>query len=118
LGRWGETECPRGPCSALTQTDGMSGHSTREAPCSRSGATRPRAGWETRGGATRHNGTICRLQGRHRGSHPFVENKGEMDQHFICQTGTANQNSKLNYDDVKTLTQILFSTHNKLAKLC
>jgi hypothetical protein len=90
----------------------------REAPCSQSGATRPGAGWETRGGATRHNGTIHRLQGWHRGIHRSDENKGEMNQHFIHRTETTNQNSKLNHDDIKTLTQILFSTDNNLAKLC
>jgi hypothetical protein len=32
-----------------------------------------------------------------------------MNQHFIHQTETTNQNSKINHDDSKTLTQILFS---------
>jgi hypothetical protein len=69
----------------------------------------PEAGWETRGGATRHNGTSRRLHGWHRGSHPSVENKGEMNQPFIRRTETTNQNSKINHDDNKTLTRILFS---------
>jgi hypothetical protein len=42
-------------------------------------------------------------------SHPSVENKGEANQHFIHRTEAINQNSKLNHDDSKTLTQILFS---------
>jgi hypothetical protein len=90
----------------------------REAPCSRSGAIRPGAGWETRGGATRHNKTIRQLQEWHRGSHPSVENTGETNQHFIHRTETKNQNSKLNHDDIKMLTHILFSADNNLAKLC
>jgi fructose-1-phosphate kinase PfkB-like protein len=32
-----------------------------------------------------------------------------MNQHFIHRTETTNQNSKINHDDSKTLTQILFS---------
>jgi hypothetical protein len=95
----------------------MGGHSTWEAPCNRSGATSPGVGWETRGGATRHNGTIHRLQGWHRGSHPFVGNKGETNQHFIHRTETTNQNSKINHGDSKTLTQILFPTNDNLTKL-
>jgi hypothetical protein len=95
----------------------MGGRNIREAPCSRNGVTRPRAGWETRGGATRHNGTIHRLQGWRRGSHPSVKNKGEMNQHFIHQIETMNQNSKINHGDNKMLTQILFSTNDNLTKL-
>jgi hypothetical protein len=89
-----------------------------EAPCSQSGATRPGARWETRGGATCHNGTIRRLQGWRRGSHPFVKNKEETNQYFIHRTETINQNSIMTHDDNKTLTQILFSTDDNLTKLC
>jgi hypothetical protein len=81
----------------------------RGAPCSQGGATRPEAGWGTWGGATHHNRTIHRLQGWRRGSHPSIENNGETKQHFIHRTETTNQNSKINHDDNKTLTQILFS---------
>jgi hypothetical protein len=95
----------------------MGGHGTWEATCNRNGATRPGAGWEPRGGATHHNETIHRLQGWRRGSHPSIENKGEMNQHFIHRTEITNQNSELNQDDIKTLTQILFSIDNNLAKL-
>jgi hypothetical protein len=41
-----------------------------------------------------------------------------MNQHFIHQIETTNQNSKINHDDSKTLTQILFSANDNLAKLC
>jgi hypothetical protein len=44
----------------------------------------------------------------HRGSHPSFKNKGEMNQHFINRTETTNQNSKINHNDSKTLTQIPF----------
>jgi hypothetical protein len=88
----------------------VGGHGTWEDPYSRSGATRPGVGWETWGGATHRNETISQLQGWHRGSHPSVENKGEMNQHFIHRTETTNQNSKINHDDNKTLTWILFLT--------
>jgi hypothetical protein len=97
------------PCSAPARADGTDGHGTWETTCSRSGATRPEAGWETRRGATRHNGTIRRLQGWHRGSHPSVEDKGETNPHFINRTEATTQNTKINHDDNKTLTQNLFS---------
>jgi hypothetical protein len=54
------------------------------------------------------NGTIHRLQGWRRGSHSSVENKGKMNQHFIHRTEPTNQTSKINHDDSKTLTLILF----------
>jgi hypothetical protein len=108
--RWFCHKCPHGPCSAPARTDSTGSHCTRGAPCSRSSATRPGAGWQTRGGATHHNETIRQLQGWRRGSHLSVENKGEMNQHFINWTETTNQNSKLHHYDVKALTQILFST--------
>jgi hypothetical protein len=117
-GQWGELEYPHGPCNAPAQTDGTGSRDTWEAPRSQSGATRPGAGWETRGGATRHNGTIRQLQGWRRGSHPSVKNKEETNQHFIHQTETTNQNSKINHGDSKMLTLILFSTNDNLAKLC
>jgi hypothetical protein len=107
-GRWGEPECPHGPCSAPAWTDGMDSHGMRESLCRQSGATRPKAGWENRGGATRHNETIRRLRGWRRGSRPSAKNKGEMNQYFIHRTETTNQNPKINHDDNKTLTQILF----------
>jgi hypothetical protein len=91
---WGELECPHGPCSTLARTDDMDGHGMQESLCSQSGATRPGAGWENRGGATHHNGTIRRLRRWCRGSHPSIENKGEMSQHFIHRIETTNQNSK------------------------
>jgi hypothetical protein len=40
---------------------------------------------------------------------PSIENKGETNQHFIHRTEATNHNSKINHDDVKTLTPILFS---------
>jgi hypothetical protein len=42
----------------------------------------------------------------------------ETNQHFIHRTETTNQNSKINHGDSKTLTQILFSANDNLAKLC
>jgi hypothetical protein len=87
----------------------MDSRDTLETPCSQSCATHPGAGWETRGGATRHNETIRRLQGWHRDSHPSVKNKGEMNQNLIHQIETTDQNSKINHDDSKELTQILLS---------
>jgi hypothetical protein len=48
----------------------------------RTTATRPGAGWGTRGSANRHNGTIHRFQGWRRGSHPSVENNGRNESTF------------------------------------
>jgi hypothetical protein len=76
------------------RTDSTGGHGTRESICSQSSAPHPGARWENRGGATRHNGTIRWLRGWRRGSHPSMENKGEMNQHFIHRTEITNQNSK------------------------
>jgi hypothetical protein len=41
-----------------------------------------------------------------------------MNQPFIHQTETTKQNSKINHDDIKTLTQILLLIDNDLVKLC
>jgi hypothetical protein len=41
-----------------------------------------------------------------------------MNQHFIHRTETTNQIFKINHDDNKTLTRILFLTDDDLAKLC
>jgi hypothetical protein len=40
--------------------------------------------------------------------HPSIENMGETNQYFIQRIETTNQNSKINHDGKKTLTQILF----------
>jgi hypothetical protein len=92
---WQVVTSSHGKPSSHGRVGGTDGHGTRETPCSRSGAARPEAGWETWDGATRHNGTIRRLQGWRRGSYPSVENKGETNQHFIPRTEATNQNSKI-----------------------
>jgi hypothetical protein len=80
----------------------------QESLCSQSGATRPKARWETQGGPTRYNGSICRLRDWHRGSHPICWKQGRNKSTFHPSNRDNKPNLQINHDNNKMLTQTLF----------
>jgi hypothetical protein len=82
-GRKGEPGRPRGPHNVHARTHGTDDHGTRESSCGQNGEARPGTRSKSRDGATRRNRDIRRPRGWRRDSHPSVNNKEEMNHHFI-----------------------------------
>jgi hypothetical protein len=66
-----------------SQTLGTGVHGTKESPCGQNGEARPRTRSESQDGATHRNKAIRLPRGWRRGSRPSINNKKEMNRHFI-----------------------------------